>query len=64
MDDQWERDWFGNLTRNGTGDFDQDGQNDRQEFLASTVPTNPASVFKVTEISRTPGVAVTVRKLG
>ena len=61
MDDQWERDQFGNLMRNGTGDFDQDGQSDRQEFLASTFPTNPASVFKVTDVSRTPGGAVSLR---
>jgi hypothetical protein len=61
MDDQWERNWFGNLARNGTGDFDQDGQSDRQEFLASTSPTNPASVFKVTSVSRTSAGAVTLR---
>src|SRR5207249_3272359 len=34
MDDTWERKYFGTLARDGTGDFDNDGQSDRAEFLA------------------------------
>ena len=47
MDDDWEVAYFGNLLRDGTGDFDGDGVNDLQEFLAGTDPTNSHSVFRV-----------------
>ncbi|MGD9974183.1 MAG: hypothetical protein AB7S77_14070, partial [Desulfatirhabdiaceae bacterium] len=39
MDDQWERDHFGNLNRDGTGDFDMDGLTDLQEYQGGTNPT-------------------------
>ena len=35
MDDEWEMAYFSTLARNGTGDFDGDGQTDLQEFLAA-----------------------------
>jgi hypothetical protein len=47
MDDDWEVAYFGNLARDGTGDFDGDGATDLQEFLAGTDPTNSNSVFRV-----------------
>ena len=39
MNDAWELDNFGNLTRDGTGDFDNDGTLDLDEYLISI--TNP-----------------------
>src|SRR4030095_11272983 len=42
--------YFSNLSRNGSGDFDGDGQTDLQEFLAGTDPTNSGSVFRVLTI--------------
>jgi len=39
LDDQWEIDNFGDLSRDGTGDFDGDGITDLQEFLDGTDPT-------------------------
>jgi len=60
IDDQWERNSFGNLTRDGTGDFDHDGQRDLSEFLASTDPKDRSSVFEITSVWRTPAGAVTV----
>ena len=61
MDDQWERDWFGNLSHSGVGDSDNDGATDRDEFIAGTEPTNPASVFNVTQVSRAISNAATLR---
>jgi len=47
MDDDWEMAYFGTLARDGTGDFDGDGQTDLQEFLAGTDPTNSGSILRV-----------------
>jgi hypothetical protein len=47
MDDDWEMVYFGTLARDGTGDFDGDGQTDAQEFQAGTDPTNTNSVLRV-----------------
>ncbi|MFM8459149.1 MAG: hypothetical protein ACKOB0_09445, partial [Chthoniobacterales bacterium] len=33
MDDSWENEFFGNLNRDGTGDFDGDGLTDFKEFI-------------------------------
>jgi hypothetical protein len=38
MDDAWELQYFGDLSRDGTGDFDGDGISDLQEFLDGTSP--------------------------
>jgi hypothetical protein len=47
MDDNWEIANFGNLSRNGTGDFDNDGLNDLEEYLAGTDPKDPSSNLKL-----------------
>jgi len=39
MDDQWEIAMFGDLSRDGTGDFDGDGISDLQEYLNQSNPT-------------------------
>ena len=38
MDDQWELDNFGTLSRDGTADFDGDGFTDLEEYLNQTNP--------------------------
>ncbi|HUF64159.1 MAG TPA: PA14 domain-containing protein [Verrucomicrobiales bacterium] len=40
MDDAWETRFFGNLSRDGTGDFDNDGLLDVQEYINGQNPTN------------------------
>jgi hypothetical protein len=52
MDDDWEVAYFGDLSRDGQGDFDGDGVSDRHEFLAGTDPTNFESVFRVLTLAR------------
>lgn len=52
MEDDWEVAYFGNLTRDGSGDFDEDGSNDRQEHQSGTDPTNAGSVFQVLRLTR------------
>lgn len=39
MDDAWETTNFGNLSRNGTGDFDSDGMTDLEEYTYGFNPT-------------------------
>src|SRR6266487_3159858 len=46
LDDDWEVAFFNDLSRDGNGDFDQDGQSDRAEFLAGTDPTNTGAVLR------------------
>jgi hypothetical protein len=38
MDDGWEALFFGDLSRDGTADFDSDGLTDYQEFIGATDP--------------------------
>lgn len=47
LDDDWEMTYFGNLSRDGSGDFDGDEQTDRDEFLSGTNPTSDASLLRV-----------------
>ncbi|GEM_PF-6292140 len=47
MEDEWEAKFFGTLSRNGNGDFDDDGQTDGDENVAGVDPTNPASLFQI-----------------
>ena len=46
LDDDWEVAFFNDLSRDGNGDFDGDGQSDRMEFLSGTDPTNQGSVLR------------------
>lgn len=39
MPDKWEVKYFGNTSRDGTGDYDHDGLNDLQEYRYGTSPT-------------------------
>ena len=52
LPDGWEMSYFGNLGEAGTGDFDGDGQNNLAEFLAGTDPTNSASFFSISAVTR------------
>jgi len=47
MDDAWEQLHFQTLSRDGTGDFDNDRFSDLNEFLAGTLPKDAASALKV-----------------
>jgi hypothetical protein len=51
MEDDWEVAYFGNLSRDGLGDFDHDGANDVQEFRTWTDPTNLNSILRVLTVS-------------
>jgi uncharacterized repeat protein (TIGR01451 family) len=44
IDDDWERQYFGGLDRDGSGDFDRDGISDLDEFLAESDPAERADV--------------------
>jgi Tol biopolymer transport system component len=57
LDDDWEMAYFGNLSRDGAGDFDADGSSDATEFQLGTDPTNLGSVFQVLTVSRGAGTA-------
>jgi len=48
MNDAWEQQHFGGLSRDGSGDFDNDGMSDLDEYRAGTDPTDAASLLKVT----------------
>ena len=56
MDDAWETSFFGNTSRNGTGDFDNDGMTDLAEFLGGTNPTSAASSLRLQVLSAGPAV--------
>ena len=45
LPDNWEMQYFGGLSRNGSGDFDSDGNSDLLEFQDGTNPLNAASGF-------------------
>jgi Tol biopolymer transport system component len=60
MDDDFEAAYFGNLDRDGTMDFDGDGQTDAEEFRAGTNPTDNASILRVLTIGLAEGGAKSV----
>jgi len=43
LPDNWETQYFGNLTQTGSGDFDGDGKTNLAEFRNGTDPTSAAS---------------------
>jgi len=43
LPDVWEQDHFGSLAGDAAGDPDNDGQSNREEYLARTVPSDAAS---------------------
>jgi len=59
-DDDWEVAYFGNLSRDGLGDFDGDGQTDLQEFRSGTDPTNQGSFLRVITLTKIPSGTATV----
>ena len=51
--DAWELLNFGNLTTaTATSDFDRDGISDLQEYLEGTDPKDPASILRITAVSK------------
>ena len=48
IEDQWENLYFGNTTRDGSGDYDGDGISDRDEFNDESDPTQPPLGFSFT----------------
>lgn len=57
MADGWEWDCFGTVVRNGTGDYDGDGQNDYAEYVAGTQPTNTTSALRVLGVATPAGTS-------
>lgn len=47
MDDAWETAFFGDLSRDGTGDQDGDGEKDYNEFISQTDPTDAKSKLRI-----------------
>jgi Tol biopolymer transport system component len=60
MDDDWEIVYFSTLDRDGTGDFDNDGVTDKDEFLAGTSPANNTSVFRALTVTPAAGGPTTI----
>ncbi len=60
MDVGFETPNFGRLSRDGTADFDSDGQIDLAEFLAETDPTNGASALRVSGGSTSGADSITI----
>jgi parallel beta-helix repeat protein len=60
LPDWWELIDFGDLQRDGTGDFDHDGANDEAEWVAGTCPTNMADVLAIRNLELTPEVQDTI----
>ncbi len=55
LPDAWERLTFGNLAAGPTGDPDNDGMNNLQEYLAGTKPLDGNDYLRITAFSTTPG---------
>jgi YD repeat-containing protein len=47
IDDTWETQFFGNADRDGSDDFDADGQSDLADYLSGTDPTDQNSLLRV-----------------
>jgi len=55
LDDEWEMLHFGNLSQDGSGDFDGDGISNLQEFLDQTDPTAANAKITFTNLSSSLG---------
>lgn len=51
LPDDWELAYFGELGRDGAGDYDGDGHTDFQEYLTGTDPTNTGDILRVMTIA-------------
>ena len=57
--DWWEIQYFGNLSHTASEDYDHDGMNNYQEYIADTDPTDPNSNLRMAAIQPvTGGIAV------
>jgi Tol biopolymer transport system component len=54
LTDSWELTWFGNLERDGNGDYDGDGASERAEFQAGTCPLDDLSRFGFSLVESSP----------
>ena len=61
MDDSWESAYFGDTSRDGAGDFDNDGVTDLAEFMAGTLPNDANSKLAVTQTILATGVSFTIQ---
>ncbi len=53
--DAWEMAQFTDLSHDGSADSDLDGRTDREEYVAGTLPLNPASQFVVEAVPANAG---------
>ncbi|NJL18970.1 MAG: hypothetical protein HC901_01270, partial [Bdellovibrionaceae bacterium] len=51
LPDWWEMRYFGNLARDGTGDFDGDSYTDLQEYTDGSDPTTAEPLFDIINVS-------------
>jgi len=51
LPDSWELQYFGDLSKTGSDDPDNDGMSNLQEFVAGTDPTNAMSALRITSIA-------------
>jgi hypothetical protein len=59
--DEWELEYFGNLTNSGTGDKDEDGFSNYGEWVAGTDPTNDYSRLIFSNVVQAAGAGMIVR---
>lgn len=59
MDDAWETGYFGSTGQGTTGDFDNDGSINYDEYIAGTDPTSGSSKLEVTStVTNAPGTVI------